>query len=101
MAAARPKVFWDLHRLVTSGTINVELAPSTLRSVFTQRRTPLPDTIPLVLSDEFAAHESRRQLWEAFCKRARVHAPPLAEVVERTREAAWPWLREAGAADRV
>ena len=66
-----------------------------------QRRTPLPNTIPLVLSDEFAAHESRRQLWEVFCKRARVHALPLAEVVMRIRVAAWPWLKEAGAAGRA
>lgn len=86
------KVLWDLHRLIASGQVNASLVPAAVADAFRDRVVPVPKSVPLLLSEEFAADASRQQVWAAFLKRARVDAPALSEVVRPVQREAWPWL---------
>lgn len=97
MAMTRPKVLWNLYRLISSGKVDSNLAPTVIAAVFAKSGTPLPKRPPTGLSEEFAAHESRRQMWEAYRGRARIPAPALEEVVSQVQRVVWPWLLQAEA----
>jgi hypothetical protein len=95
IATVRPKLHWDLYRLIASGQINAAFAPRAVEAMFRSRGTPLPSLLPLALSEEFSAQESRRKLWETYLGRARVDAPALADVIAQVRNVAWPWIQQA------
>jgi hypothetical protein len=86
------KVLWDLHRLIASGQVDANLVPGAVADAFRDRVVPVPKSVPLLLSEEFAADASRQTVWAAFLKRARVDAPALSEVVRRVQREALPWL---------
>jgi hypothetical protein len=90
-------VLWDLYRLTASGQIDGTLVPDAVADAFRDRVVPLPKSVPLLLSEEFAADASRQRVWAAFLKRARVDAPVLSEVVRRVQREAWPWLVQGAA----
>jgi hypothetical protein len=86
------KVLWDLYRLISSGEVDSREASGAVADAFRDRVVPRPKSVPLLLSEEFAADALRQQVWTAFLKRARVEAPVLSEVVRSVQGEAWPWL---------
>ncbi len=88
---------WHLYRLIESGKVDPCLASAAVVATFQDRGAPIPRSVPLLLSEEFAADASRQQVWEAFLRRARVSAPILQEVVMRVQHMVWPWLLQAAA----
>lgn len=96
IATTRPKVLWNLYSLINCGKVEASFAPAAIAAAFAESGTPLPRTLPLALSEEFATHDSRRQMWEAYRNRARIPAPDLAEVVGQAQRTVWPWFVQAG-----
>jgi len=60
-----------------------------LRATFARRRTSIPETVPLGLSDEFANDQDKIRQWNAFRKRiAHEETGSLMEVVQTVRNRA-------------
>jgi hypothetical protein len=64
-----------------------------IRATFSRRGMAMPITLPIGLSDEFANDASRQALWLAFLRKNELTPEPLAAVVGRIRDAAWPAMR--------
>jgi predicted nucleotidyltransferase component of viral defense system len=94
---SRLKDFFDLWLLLSYDAIDRNLLPRAVRTTFTRRKTPLPVSLPVGLSDEFAAQ--KEVLWQAFLKRNNLDAPPLAEVINMLRSECWPLLQAAGSVE--
>ncbi|MFY7954064.1 MAG: nucleotidyl transferase AbiEii/AbiGii toxin family protein, partial [Armatimonadaceae bacterium] len=91
-ANSRMKDYFDLWFLITADQVpNVSLKAA-IRSTFSRRRQPLPDSLPPGLSDDYAADPIRDKQWRAFAMRVDLRCPPLPEVVRCIRDAVWPVL---------
>ena len=75
-----------------------ELA-ETIRATFERRSSPLPASIPLGLSDEFARDPTKRLQWRAFWKKA-VRRNPMPELPELVAAVAQFLLPSISAARR-
>ncbi len=58
--------------LLASAEITKADAVAAIRSVFSSRGAPVPERLPLALSEELAADATKEQVWQAFRARARV-----------------------------
>jgi len=56
---------------------------------------PVPDAVPIGLTDEFAHDSSRQSLWLAFLKKNELPTVPLPSIVDRLRSALAPALKRA------
>tara|TARA_R110001592_G_scaffold13581_13_gene62054 strand:- start:2491 stop:3345 length:855 start_codon:yes stop_codon:yes gene_type:complete len=88
MANSRMKDYFDIWMLSQTFPLNENSLCEAIRSTFIRRQTPLPESTPLALTDEFANNESKRLQWAGFVKRQRRQpAPPdLPEIVRTVRE---------------
>ena len=82
MANSRMKDFYDLRALAQEGALDADLLADAIAATFGRRGTPLPEGLPLGLSDEFAQDEMKVTQWKAFLGKSRLEAPPLVEVVD-------------------
>jgi len=85
MANSRMKDYFDLRALAREGVINSAQLAQALAVTFARRGTPLPDALPLGLSDEFSQDRAKGAQWTASLGKNRLDAPPLAEVVAEVR----------------
>lgn len=69
------------------------LAAEAVRRTFERRRTPVPDSLPIGLSDEFAQDRIKQIQWRAFLMKNKLEAPILGEVIAMIPEF---WLDVAG-----
>ena len=79
--------------LLGFGSDDPELVAATFREIcaiavddgiaatFAQRGTVLPQGLPIGLTAAFASDSTKRTQWQAFLRKSRLQAPPLAEVV--------------------
>ncbi len=95
MGNSRMKDFFDLRALVREGRAERGVLVDAIRATFDRRRTPVPDGIPLGLSDEFADAPAKVAQWKGFLDRNRFQAPTLREVVIEIRTALAEPLRVA------
>lgn len=86
MANSRMKDFFDLHVLIQDYHGDRMLAAEAIRRTFERRRTPVPDSLPIGLSDEFAQDRNKQIQWKAFLTKNKLEAPRLGEVLTRIRE---------------
>jgi hypothetical protein len=96
MANSRMKDYFDLRVLVRDGNVNDAELARAIRATFGRRRTPIPDGVPLGLSDAFARDSQKLTQWSAFLRRNRLGEISLEDVVGELREALMGPLREAG-----
>ena len=82
IANSRMKDYFDLLMLAREGAMNPESLAEAIRATFRRRGTPLPEALPLGLSDAFSGNEAKRHQWEAFVRRNRLEAPALDVVVQ-------------------
>jgi hypothetical protein len=85
MANSRMKDYFDLRALAREGAIDPAQLAQALAATFARRGTPLPEPLPLGLSDEFAKDTEKAGQWKAFLGKNRLDAPSLAEVVAEVR----------------
>ena len=101
IANSRMKDFYDLWMIAQTFTFEGGSLANAIQQTFERRRTPLPEQMPVGLSDHFAL--DREAQWQAFLARDRLATPSdsLAQVVNdlrvflqpmlaRTEVASWP-----------
>lgn len=87
MANSRMKDYFDIWMLSRNFSFEEAVLREAIRQTFAKRRTALPGTEPIGLSDEFSSNESKRRQWQGFIRRQRKRdsAPDLAEIVATIR----------------
>lgn len=100
IANSRMKDFYDLWVLARDFEFDGATLARAIRATFERRKTELPATVPVALTDEFAQDKSKRTQWSAFVRRGRlvVDAPDFEQIVERLHTFLWP-VTEALVAD--
>jgi len=86
IANTRMKDYFDLRALAREKTLNTDLLASAIAATFARRQTPLPTSLPLGLSDEFAQDATKRTQWKAFLGKNRLEVSTLDEMVTEVRE---------------
>lgn len=86
MANSRMKDFFDLQVLIQDYPTDRRLAAEAIRRTFERRGTPMPDSLPIGLSDEFAQDRNKQLQWKAFLTKNRLEALELDQVVAIVRE---------------
>ena len=86
MANSRMKDYFDLHSLALEGAIDKSILAAALKATFARRGTPLPQAMPIGLTEDFARDASKLAQWNGFLRKNRLEAPALAEVVAEIRE---------------
>ncbi|HUV39937.1 MAG TPA: nucleotidyl transferase AbiEii/AbiGii toxin family protein [Planctomycetota bacterium] len=99
MANSRMKDYCDLFVLVRDFGFNGTSLARALKATFTRRRTLVPTSLPLGLSEEFASDRTKTVQWTAFLRRSNISMADLPEVVGGIRSFLKPVL-EATAAGR-
>lgn len=85
MANSRMKDYFDLRALAHEGALDAGQLAEAIAATFQRRQTPLPEGLPLGLSDEFAQDAMKRTQWKAFLNKNRLDAPALDAVVTEVR----------------
>jgi hypothetical protein len=88
---SRMKDFYDIWLLTQEATIDGPALVEAIRRTFQNRRTAIPDSVPLPLSDAFA--EDRQRQWRAFTGRGVIDVEEsFAQVVAELRRFLLPVL---------
>jgi hypothetical protein len=76
------KDFFDLWMLAEQFEFDGDVLARAIRATFDRRRTPLPDAVPLALTDEFCADRVKQSQWRAFTAKGNLatRAPSLSEL---------------------
>lgn len=85
---SRIKDFFDIHYLATHFAFDGAELAEAIRRTFTRRKTPLPDGVPVGLTDEYWEQAGREAQLRAFLRRARITATPqeLTEIAPMLRD---------------
>ena len=95
MANSRMKDYFDLRALAREGAIETKELVSAIAATFERRKTPIPEGLPIGLSDEFGQDAAKKGQWKGFLGKNRLQAPLLEEVVAEVRQFAQPALEAA------
>ncbi len=97
IANTRMKDYFDIWHLSRMFPFQGGELAETIRATFERRSSPLPASIPLGLSDEFASDPTKRLQWRAFWKKAvrREPMPELPEVVAAVAQFLLPSISAA------
>ncbi len=74
LSNSRMKDFWDINYLIKEFDFDRELLQKAIRATFKSRQTPMPEKLPVALTDEFAVNPLIVARWEAFIKRNRINS---------------------------
>ncbi|MDB5970272.1 MAG: nucleotidyl transferase AbiEii/AbiGii toxin family protein [Hydrocarboniphaga sp.] len=86
MRNSRMKDYFDLLTLMRDPNTPNESLHEAIAATCARRRTLIPEGWPIGLTDEFAENSGKRLQWDAFLRKNRLLAPPLAIVVQELRE---------------
>jgi predicted nucleotidyltransferase component of viral defense system len=102
IANSRMKDFYDVWTLAQEFDFEGTLLAQAILATFKRRGTPLPQTVPLALTQEFSADKSKRIQWTAFVKRGRLmrEAPPFDKVVDALTRFLWPITEAVARGDK-
>ena len=96
MANSRMKDFYDLLTLARNFSFDGTVLVRAVQNTFARRGTPVPETTPIALTDEFANDAAKASQWTNFLKRVNVQADELAKVIDQLRRFLLPVLAAAG-----
>ncbi|MEW6119217.1 MAG: nucleotidyl transferase AbiEii/AbiGii toxin family protein, partial [Pseudomonadota bacterium] len=85
IANSRMKDYFDLWILSRYTDFDGALLCKAIHATFERRRTPLPDSVPFGLSDEFAQDRQKQTQWQAFLRKNALDELQLSEVVAGLR----------------
>jgi hypothetical protein len=83
MTNSRLKDYFDLSVLLEREALDSDLLAQAIKATFQRRGMPIPEVLPVGLTDEFANDASRQSLWLAFLRKNELTPEPLTEVVGR------------------
>ena len=89
MVNTRLKDYFDLWVLAKNVPFDPNILQDSITATFTRRGTPLPQKLPLGLSDAFTQDLTKMQQWKAFLSKNKLQAPPLHELVNELRLLLW------------
>lgn len=95
MANGRLKDYYDLAVMIEREDLDVDLVAAAVRATFARRGLPIPQALPVGLSDEFGGDASRQAMWGAFLRKNGLAFEPLPGVVARLAMRLWPTLIRA------
>ncbi len=95
MTNSRLKDYLDLSVLLERETLDADILAKAIAGTFQRRSMPVPATLPVGLSDEFANDASRQALWRAFLKKNQLNGVLLPELVAVLRVGLEPALQQA------
>lgn len=95
MTNSRLKDYLDLAVLLDRETLDTEILMSAIAATFGRCGMPVPTTLPVGLSEEFAIDPSRQALWHAFLKKNELSQQALPKIVTRLRTVLGPALLSA------
>ncbi|MGV0998961.1 MAG: nucleotidyl transferase AbiEii/AbiGii toxin family protein [Fluviibacter sp.] len=81
MINTRLKDYFDLWVILTTTELDQKLLGEAITATFTRRKTPLPSSLPVGLSEEFSSDAKKIAQWNAFIKKNQLDAPSLDVVV--------------------
>lgn len=95
---SRLKDFYDVYVILTEMEIDKAVLAAAITATFNKRNTPLPKTIPLAFTNEFASDTNKAVQWRAFLKRSGLEHfdIPFCEVVAFLKNNLWPIANEIG-----
>jgi hypothetical protein len=85
MANSRLKDYFDLRALAREGVLDEQQLAQAITATFGRRRTAIPTSMPLGLTNEFARDPLKQAQWKAFLSRNRLDVPALEQVVTDVR----------------
>jgi len=83
IANSRMKDFFDIWTLASTYRFELGRLAASVRNTFERRRTDLPDSEPVALTDEFLEDRMKRTQWTAFGRRLGMREFPSLPVVGR------------------
>jgi predicted nucleotidyltransferase component of viral defense system len=89
MVNTRLKDYFDLWVLAKHMPLDPDILREAIAATFMRRGTPMPDKLPLGLSDTFTRDSKKVQQWNAFLGKNKLRAPPLDELVSELRPLLW------------
>jgi len=89
MANTRLKDYFDLWVLAKHMPFDPNILQQAIAATFTRRGTPMPQELPLGLSDALTQDGTKIQQWKAFLSKNKLQAPPLDELVSALRPLLW------------
>lgn len=89
MVNTRLKDYFDLWVLAKHVRFDPEILQKAIAATFARRGTPIPQELPLGLSDAFTQDSTKIQQWKAFLSKNKLQAPPLDELVSELRPLLW------------
>lgn len=93
LANSRMKDYLDLDLLLSSGEIDRQSLAEALQRTFKRRKTPLPETLPVGLTEEFWRDDVARRRWHAYVNRNRLNVSSLEDVCKRIGREILPAMR--------
>jgi hypothetical protein len=91
IANSRMKDFFDIWILARSFSLEGPRPAEAVRSTFDRRNTPLPNTPPVALTEQFSLDPMKQQQWKAFTSRLGLTTnDTLDSVVKVVRDLIWP-----------
>lgn len=96
MVNSRLKDYFDLQVLLMREELDEQVLAEAVRRTFAVRSTPMPQQVPLGLSNEFGEDPDKQAQWRAFLQRNELAEVPLPAVVSQIREGLVPVLFQAG-----
>jgi hypothetical protein len=102
MANSRMKDFYDIWVLSQMFEFKAATLEAAIRATFKRRRTELPLTAPVALTEAFAGESAKIRQWQAFVKRGRFKllAPEWAVVIRAARNFLVPLIETAPAGQK-
>lgn len=82
-ANSRMKDFYDLWFLGRSFEFDGQTLVAAIRATFKRRGTPVPDTLPIGLTEDFASLKTVQ--WRAFARKSGLQTPELGDVLAALR----------------
>ena len=89
MVNTRLKDYFDVWFLTQRAPLEPAVLLQAISATFARRGTPLPQRLPMGLSDMFAKDPSKQKQWAAFLRKNKLQAPPLDSLVSELRAVFW------------
>lgn len=89
---SRMKDFFDLWILARHSDFDGAMLTRAVAATFERRRTPVPQDIPIGLSDEFVNDAQKEKQWQAFLRKSALDPLPFGSVINDLREFLLPVL---------
>ena len=86
MINTRLKDYFDLWVILTTTELDQNLLGEAITATLVRRKTALPASMPVGLSEEFSSDAQKIAQWNAFVKKNQLNAPSLDVVVTILRD---------------